>query len=114
MGFQHETELLEDSLVLSGFPPLPKFGSSEEEFMDSDEFANSRLGTRPSAIQNPPLVDSNLVFIHTGNMKQELKRRHVSQGWLHKMVFQQFFWLTGLILSSLQLFSHLSLSLSHH
>ncbi|KAH7515236.1 hypothetical protein FEM48_Zijuj10G0005500 [Ziziphus jujuba var. spinosa] len=85
MKYKHETELLEDSLALPGFPPLSKFGSSEEEFMDSDDVANSRLGTRPSAIHNPPLQESNLVFIPTGNMKQELKGRHVSQGWLHKM-----------------------------
>lgn len=82
---------MEDSLALPGFPPsTSKFGSSEEEFVDSDDIAiaNSRLGTRPSAISNQPLVDPNLVLVPTGHMKLEFRRRHVPQGWLHKMVFQ--------------------------
>lgn len=88
-GFQHETELLEDSLALPGFPPVScKFGSSEDEFVDSDDVANSRPRTRPSAIQNPPLTDSNMVMVPTGTMKQEFRRRHAPQGWLHKMVLQ--------------------------
>uniref|UniRef100_A0A2N9IY54 Uncharacterized protein n=1 Tax=Fagus sylvatica TaxID=28930 RepID=A0A2N9IY54_FAGSY len=86
IGFQHETELLEDSLALPGFPPFScKFGSSEEEYVDSDDLANSRPRTRPSAIQNPPLTDSNLVTVPSGSMKQEFRRRHVPHGWLHKM-----------------------------
>lgn len=79
--------------------------------MDSDDVANSRLGTRPSAIHNPPLQESNLVFIPTGNMKQELKGRHVSQGWLHKMVRKQFFWPRELSLSFSTIPPHLYLSL---
>lgn len=87
LGFQHETELLEDSLALPGFPPFScKFGSSEEEYVDSDDLANSRSRTRPPAIQNPPFTDSNLVTVPSGSMKQEFRRRHVPQGWLHKMV----------------------------
>lgn len=89
MGFQHETELLEDSLALSGFAPFScKFGSSEDEYVDSDDLANSRPRTRPSVIQNPPMTDSNLVMVPSGSMKQEFRRRHVQHGWLHKMVFQ--------------------------
>ncbi|XP_021819918.1 uncharacterized protein LOC110761683 [Prunus avium] len=80
MKYKHETELLEDSLALPGFPPVScKFGSSEDEFVDSDDVANSRPRTRPSAVQNPPLTDSNMV------QKQEFRRRHAPQGWLHKM-----------------------------
>ncbi|KAH0982226.1 hypothetical protein GBA52_009403 [Prunus armeniaca] len=86
MKYKHETELLEDSLALPGFPPVScKFGSSEDEFVDSDDVANSRPRTRPSAIQNPPLTDSNMVMVPTGTMKQEFRRRHAPQGWLHKM-----------------------------
>lgn len=86
MKYKHETELLEDSLVLPGFPPFScKFGSSEEEYVDSDDLANSRPRTRPPAIQNPPFTDSNLVTVPSGSMKQEFRRRHVPQGWLHKM-----------------------------
>lgn len=87
VGLQHETVLLEDSLVLPGFPPMSsKFVSSEEEFVDSDDFENSRPRTRPSAIPNPPLADPNLIMVPTGTMKQEFRRRHAPQGWLHKMV----------------------------
>ncbi|GMN48157.1 hypothetical protein TIFTF001_017324 [Ficus carica] len=88
MKYKHETELMEDSLALPGFPPsTSKFGSSEEEFVDSDDIAiaNSRLGTRPSANSNQSLVDPNLVLVPTGHMKLEFRRRHVPQGWLHKM-----------------------------
>ncbi|KAB1212751.1 Enhancer of polycomb-like protein 1 [Morella rubra] len=83
---KHETELLEDSLALSGFPPFScKFGSSEEEYVDSDELENSRPHARPPAIQNPPFTDSNLVTIPSGSMKQDFRRRPIPQGWLHKM-----------------------------
>ena len=79
---------MDDSLTLPGFPPSTcKFGSSEEEFLDSDDIANSRLGTRPSTIQNQPLVENNLVLVPTGHIKQEFRRRQVPQGWLHKMVY---------------------------
>lgn len=81
---------MEDGLALPGFPPSTfKFGLSEEEFVDSDDItvANSRPGTRPSAIPNQPLVEPNLVLVPTGHMKQEFRRRQVPQGWLHKMVF---------------------------
>lgn len=92
VGFQHETELLEDSLALSGFPPFScKFGSSEEEYVDSDELENSRPHARPPAIQNPPFTDSNLVTIPSGSMKQDFRRRPIPQGWLHKMVRQKLF-----------------------
>jgi len=39
---QHETELLEDSLAVPGFPLSSKFDSSEDEFVDSDDHANSQ------------------------------------------------------------------------
>ncbi|PON37053.1 Enhancer of polycomb protein [Parasponia andersonii] len=86
MKYKHETELMDDSLALPGFPPSTcKFGSSEEELLDSDDIANCRPGTRPTAIQNQPLVDSNLVLVPTGHIKQEFRRRQVPQGWLQKM-----------------------------
>ncbi|KAE7997530.1 hypothetical protein FH972_002157 [Carpinus fangiana] len=86
MKFKHETELLEDSLALPGFAPFScKFGSSEDEYVDSDDLANSRPRTRPSVIQNPPITDSNLVMVPSGSMKQEFRRRHAPHGWLHKM-----------------------------
>ncbi|KAL6140572.1 hypothetical protein ACLB2K_058871 [Fragaria x ananassa] len=86
MKYKHETLLLEDSLILPGFPPMSsKFVSSEDELIDSDDFENSRPCTRPSAMPNPPLPDPNLIMVPTGTMKQDFRRRHAPQGWLHKM-----------------------------
>ncbi|CAL1373865.1 unnamed protein product [Linum trigynum] len=88
--YKHETELLEDSLALHGFQPISKFVSSEDEILDSEDFANSRPRTRPPLpLQNPtPMItDSrNIVnFPPAATMKQELRRRHAVDGWLHKM-----------------------------
>ncbi|KAM6562873.1 hypothetical protein CsatB_022871 [Cannabis sativa] len=86
MKYKHETELMDDSLTLPGFPTsASKFSLGEEEFLDSDDIVNSRTGIRPSAMNNQPLADSNLVLIPTGHIKQEFRRRQVPQGWLHKM-----------------------------
>ncbi|KAG8657692.1 uncharacterized protein LOC110610826 isoform X2 [Manihot esculenta] len=85
MKYKHETELLEDSLALPGFASLSsKFASSEDEFVDSDDLANSRPRAQPAAAQNPPLTDA----IRTGpagSMKQEFRRRHTPYNWLNKM-----------------------------
>ena len=81
---------MEDSLALPGFPPSTcKFGSNEDDFVDSDDIANIRPA-RPSALQNKPLAEPNLVSVPTGHIKQEFRRRPAPQGWLHKMVSQLF------------------------
>ncbi|XP_059652173.1 uncharacterized protein LOC132299509 [Cornus florida] len=86
MKYKHETELLEDSFALPGLPSFPcKFGSSEEEFVDSDDVANSRPNNRHAAVQNRPFTDSKLVMVSAGSMKREFRRRHVPYGWLHKL-----------------------------
>ncbi|KDP44691.1 hypothetical protein JCGZ_01191 [Jatropha curcas] len=85
MKYKHETELLEDSLALPGFPPVPsKFASSEDEFVDSDDLSNSRPRALPAAVQNPPFTDS-ILAVPGGTMKQEFRRRHMPHGWLNKM-----------------------------
>lgn len=82
-AFQHETELLEDSLGLPGFPSFPgKFGSSEEEFVDSDDVAYSRQNAR----QNTPFADTKLVMVSPGSIKREFRRRNAPNGWLQKLV----------------------------
>nr|XP_034899403.1 enhancer of polycomb-like protein 1 isoform X1 [Populus alba] len=81
---QHETELLEDSLAVPGFPLSSKFASSEDEFVDSDDHANSRPRSRP-ALQNPPVTDSNPLAAPAVTVKQEFRRRHTPLGWLNKM-----------------------------
>lgn len=86
--FQHEIELHEDSFPFPGFQPVScKFGSSEDEYVDSDDLAtNSRPRMRPSAIQNHPHMESNIVPVPSAGIKQEFRRRHVPHGWLHKLV----------------------------
>lgn len=80
-------ELVDDSLALPGFPPLSsKFGSTEEEFVDSDEIANFRPRSRASATQSLPYSNSNFVSAPPGSIKQESRRRPVPNTWLHKMV----------------------------
>lgn len=51
--------------------------------MDSDDLANSRPRTRPPAIQNQPFTEANLA---TASIKQDFRRRHTPNGWLHKLV----------------------------
>ncbi|KAI8023991.1 hypothetical protein LOK49_LG03G03396 [Camellia lanceoleosa] len=86
MKYKHETELLEDSMALSGLPSLPgKFGSSEEEFMDLDDVPYRRPPTRPAAVQNMPFMDSKLVMVSVESMKREFRRRSTPYGWLHKL-----------------------------
>ncbi|KAF5946818.1 hypothetical protein HYC85_017046 [Camellia sinensis] len=86
MKYKHETELLEDSMALSGLPSFPgKFGSSEEEFMDLDDVPYRRPPTRPAAVQNMPFMDSKLVMVSVESMKREFRRRSTPYGWLHKL-----------------------------
>ena len=95
-NFQYETELLDDSLALPGFPSFPsKIGSSEEEFVDSDDVANSFPNIQPTVGQNQSLVDSKVVMVPGGSLRRELRGRggrqqHApppQQGWFHKMVW---------------------------
>ncbi|XP_042496940.1 enhancer of polycomb-like protein 1 [Macadamia integrifolia] len=83
--YKHETQLVEDGLALPGFPPMSfRFGSSEDDFADSDDMANSRTFMRPSASQSTPFTDSKLVMVPSGHVNGELRRRHLLHGWFHK------------------------------
>uniref|UniRef100_A0A2P2KEX2 Enhancer of polycomb-like protein n=1 Tax=Rhizophora mucronata TaxID=61149 RepID=A0A2P2KEX2_RHIMU len=87
LKYQHETELLEDSLSLPGFPPVSsKFASSEDEFVDSDDLGNSRPHMQPAAVQNSPFMDGNMVTVPAASTKQEFRWRNTPHGWLNKMV----------------------------
>lgn len=80
LKYKHETELLEDSFAMAGFPSVPsKFASSDDEFVDSDDVSNSRLHTQ-SAAQN-----SKLVIVPGGSIRREFRRRNAPHGWLHRM-----------------------------
>ncbi|KAF3518305.1 hypothetical protein DY000_02064282 [Brassica cretica] len=89
LQYRHETELLEDTLGLPGFPPATtsyKFGSSDEEYMDSDDYTTTHVRTRPSVISNSRFTNSNLNASQHGGIKQEVRRRHSSyHNWLHKL-----------------------------
>ncbi|KAF7820021.1 enhancer of polycomb-like protein 2-like [Senna tora] len=86
MKYKHETELLEDSLALPGYLPFSsKFGSSEEEFFDSDDVMTSRPRTRSAAVPSLPSYDANVPMVPAVSTKHELKRRFVPHGWPHKM-----------------------------
>ncbi|OWM69461.1 hypothetical protein CDL15_Pgr013922 [Punica granatum] len=93
MKYKHETELVEDSFdVPGGFPAFSnKFGSSEEEFMDSDDVANFR--PRPTSTPRASAAAQNFrdsghpVVVPAGVPKQEFRRRFIpnTNRWLHKM-----------------------------
>ncbi|CAN7129005.1 unnamed protein product [Brassica rapa subsp. narinosa] len=89
LQYRHETELLEESLGLPGFPPATtssyKFGSSDEELMDSDDYTSTHVRTRPSVIPNSRFTNSNLNASQPGGIKQEVRRRHSHHNWLHKL-----------------------------
>ncbi|CAF2178538.1 BnaA07g38490D [Brassica napus] len=82
LQYRHETELLED-------PPATtssyKFGSSDEELMDSDDYTSTHLRTRPSVIPNSRFTNSNLNASQPGGIKQEVRRRHSHHNWLHRL-----------------------------
>ncbi|KAI4297434.1 hypothetical protein L6164_037325 [Bauhinia variegata] len=83
MKYKHETEFLEDTLALPGFPSFTsRFGSSEEEFFDSDDIMTGRARTRSSAIPNLSSYETNMPMVST---KLEFKRRYVPHGWPQKM-----------------------------
>ncbi|KAK6944367.1 Enhancer of polycomb-like, N-terminal [Dillenia turbinata] len=86
LKYRHEAELVEDSLAFPGFQPFSnKFGSSEEEFMDSDDVSNSRPHVQPAAMQNSTLVDSKVVMVPAaGSVKRDVRRRPL-HSWLHKL-----------------------------
>lgn len=91
MGPQHETEFLEDSLALSGYLPFSsRFGSSEEEFFDSDDVMTSRPPRSRSA-QAPNLhpYDATLPMTPAVSTRQELKRRYAPHGWPHRLVLSE-------------------------
>lgn len=82
MGYQHETELLEESLALPRFLPFSgKFGSSEDEFVELDDIS------RPPRIRTSgSFMDANAVMLPSESIKSEY-RQQLPHGWLHKMVF---------------------------
>ncbi|XP_071705905.1 uncharacterized protein [Rutidosis leptorrhynchoides] len=91
MKYKNDAELLEDSLALPGLPSfLSKLGSSEDEFVESDDFRkHSRFGHHPHSytVRNHSLMDPRYVMPSAGAVKREFRRPSVpySSSWLHKM-----------------------------
>ncbi|CAA6670799.1 unnamed protein product [Spirodela intermedia] len=83
MKYKHEAQLVDDGMAFSGFQPRCKLGSSEDEFMDSDDMMTKRPRGRPSKAQNFPSQPPRLL-IPAGRMRRELKRRPLARGWLQK------------------------------
>lgn len=83
--FQHEARLVEDRTAFPGFvPALCKFGSSEDDLMDSDD-TNGHPHAWPTAVHLQS-ADYKMALVPAGRMRQDLKQGPVRNGWLHKMV----------------------------
>ncbi|KAI3698967.1 hypothetical protein L2E82_42909 [Cichorium intybus] len=85
MKYKNETELLEDSLALPEMPSFPqsKFVSSEDEFLETDDFPqnnHNRVRFQPHAS-----MDTRVIMPSGGVMKREIRRRPVTYSWLHKL-----------------------------
>ncbi|KAL0375889.1 UNVERIFIED_CONTAM: hypothetical protein Scaly_0706500 [Sesamum calycinum] len=55
---EKKRELVESEVTLQRIQMKYKVGSSEEEFFDSDDVANSRPNSRLVVVQNPPFTES--------------------------------------------------------
>lgn len=84
MKYKNETELLEDSLA---FPEMPsfqsKFVSSEDEFMESDDFVHNN-SSRVVRFQPTThgLMETRVMM---PSIKREIRRRPLPLSWLHKL-----------------------------
>ncbi|KAL4569516.1 hypothetical protein LXL04_025155 [Taraxacum kok-saghyz] len=77
MKYKNETELLEDSLAMPEMPSFPhqsKFVSSEDEFLDSDDFPHNNNNN-----------NNRVRFQPMPSMKREIRRRPLPFSWLHKL-----------------------------
>lgn len=85
MGFLPLTQLVEDGLALPA--PVPcRYGSSEDDFIDSEDMMNGLSRTQPATVRNLPFADSELMTVPMGRLKQEFKRRSLPHDWIHKRV----------------------------
>lgn len=94
--FQNETELLEDSLALPEMPSFhqqSKFVSSEDEYLESDDFPLNNNNNNRIRFQPHGLIDTPRVIMPSGvgSMKRDIRRRPVPYSWLHKLVHLFFF-----------------------
>ncbi|THU58548.1 hypothetical protein C4D60_Mb03t15510 [Musa balbisiana] len=83
MKYKHEAQIVEDKIALPGLQVTCKLASSEDDYMDSDDTTNGHPHAGLASI-HPKYADSKLVMVPTGRIKQELKQRPMSNGWLQK------------------------------
>ncbi|XP_010913981.1 uncharacterized protein [Elaeis guineensis] len=85
LKYKHEAQLVEDRSALPGFIPAPcKFGSREDDLMDSDDATNGRPHAWPTAVHLQS-IDYKMAMVPAGRMRQDLKRAPLRNGWLRKM-----------------------------
>lgn len=94
--FQHEAQLVEDGMALSGFNVSSRYGSSEDDYADSDDTAACRTYPRNSVpVQVPPTLtlrapDARPAVIPPFRIKREqfnkrvgTNSRPVQNGWIN-------------------------------
>ncbi|RWR95736.1 EPL1 domain-containing protein [Cinnamomum micranthum f. kanehirae] len=80
---QMKYKLVEDGLALPA--PVPcRYGSSEDDFIDSEDMMIGLLRTQPATVRNLPFADSELMTVPMGRLKREFKRRSLPHEWIHK------------------------------
>lgn len=84
LKYKHETELLEDSFVLPSFQAFSKFGSSEDELMDTEDVSNNQLPVQSSRIHTQ-FIDSKPVMVPAASLKHDLKWRNVASNWIRRV-----------------------------
>ncbi|CAH9103626.1 unnamed protein product [Cuscuta europaea] len=87
MQHKNDTELLKDMFALQGFHSFPSMvGSSDEEFVDSDDADLSHPPKRPyMAVHNHPSFDPKIRLGSAGSMRRVFKRRQAPNGWLQNL-----------------------------
>ena len=87
--FQHEAQLIEDGITLSGFQQTSsRFESSDDDYADSDDTTTEQQYIRP-AVFHPRIPVNKLSVIPPLRIKREreLKRRPQQNGWVFKRVW---------------------------
>ncbi|KAK1297571.1 hypothetical protein QJS10_CPB15g01272 [Acorus calamus] len=82
--YKHETQLFDDGLALSGFPTFPlRFGSSEDDIVDSDEMTIGPQRTRPAVAHNLP-SNSRPSMVQARGMKRNFRQRPPPHGFFKR------------------------------
>ncbi|KAH9607765.1 hypothetical protein KSS87_016905 [Heliosperma pusillum] len=83
LKYKHEMEL-DDSFVFPSLQPFSKFGSSEDELMDSEDVVNNHQSAHHVGVRTP-LVDTKPVMGSAGNLRHDLRWRNVATSWIRRV-----------------------------